>query len=68
MESTRTAPENQPANEQKESLGDSRRLPGGAHGTAADPGMTGVNREGMPSKAERPGQQDFGSAPESAVS
>ena len=58
------APENQPATEQKESAGDHRLQPGGAHGVGKDPGMTGMDVDEMPWRVERPGQQNSGSPPE----
>jgi hypothetical protein len=56
-----------PAVEEKAAAVDHRLLPGGAHGAPTDPGMTGVDIEAMPSRAERPGQEDFGSPPEETI-
>jgi hypothetical protein len=40
---------------------DNRLHPGGAHGAAADPGMSSLDRDKHPTGARSPGQQDFGS-------
>jgi hypothetical protein len=40
---------------------DPRLWPGGARGTAADPGMSSLDRDTPPSGGRSPQQQDFGS-------
>jgi hypothetical protein len=61
--SSTQAPETAKAAEGHEAPGgDSRLWPGGAHGTAVDPGMSSLDRDAVPSGAVRPGEQDFGKA------
>jgi len=48
------APENGPAIDQQEPAVDPRLLPGGAHGAPTDPGITGIDRDRMPWRNERP--------------
>jgi hypothetical protein len=52
------APETQQEAEERQPPSDTRLHPGGAHGAAADPGMSSLDRDNHPSG--RPGQQDFG--------
>jgi hypothetical protein len=40
---------------------DPRLTPGGPHGSAADPGMSSLDRDIPPSGGYSPGQQDIGS-------
>jgi hypothetical protein len=56
-----TAPETQQeAEEQDQPPTDSRLHPGGARGTAADPGMSSLDRDMTPGGGTSTGQQDIG--------
>lgn len=60
--SSSKAPETQKeAEEQHPQPSDPRLWPGGAHGTAADPGMSSLDRDIPPSGGRGPGQKDPGS-------
>ena len=50
------APETQQAATGRVSSPDIRLFPGGAHGASADVGMSGMNREDVPSGAAKPDQ------------
>lgn len=49
------SPDTRQAATQKEQSGDPRLLPGGAHRAAAEIGMSELNREDLPNRAERTG-------------
>jgi hypothetical protein len=60
--SSSKAPETQKeAEERHPHPSDPRLVPGGAHGSAADPGMSSLDRDIPPSGAASPAQQDIGS-------
>jgi len=59
--SSTKAPETQNAAEQQEPSGDPRLLPGGAHGSPTDPGMSSLVHEQQPAGASGMGMEDFGS-------
>ena len=53
--SSTKAPETQSeAEEMHPHPSDARLIPGGAHGTAVDPGMSSLERNNPPSRAKRP--------------
>ena len=52
------APETRPAVESRVPAGDSRLLPGGAHGSPADVGMSAVDRADLPSGGTTPDELD----------
>jgi hypothetical protein len=62
------APENEPHVTSTETTSDKKLKPGGAHGTPADVGMSGLHREDVPSMAshldpaddEKPGKERKG--------
>ena len=54
------APETQQEAEERQPPSDTRLHPGGAHGAAADPGMSSLDRDNHPTGGRGPGQQDFG--------
>jgi hypothetical protein len=53
------APENRPSVESRATSGDRRLIPGGAMGSPAEVGMSGMDREQVPSKALRPDELDM---------
>ena len=60
--SSTTAPETRTeAEENRRGPSDPRLKPGGAHGAAADPGMSSLDRDIPPHGARSTGQQDIGS-------
>jgi len=60
--SSSKAPETQhEAEERQGQTSDSRLHPGGAHGAAADPGMSSLDRDTQPGGGRSTRQQDFGS-------
>jgi hypothetical protein len=61
------APETQQAAIGRVSPPDTRLIPGGAHGSAADVGMSGMNREDVPSGAAKPDQLNAQDSPDGVV-
>lgn len=61
--SSSLADETRPLAEGRESTGNSRLIPGGEEGSEEDPGMSGMDREDVPSGAEDPGQAKYGDTP-----
>jgi hypothetical protein len=61
------APETQQAATGPVSPADARLTPGGAHGSAADVGMSGMNREDVPSGAAKPDQLNARDSPDGVV-
>ena len=51
--------------EYSEAPHDPRLIPGGARGAHVDVGMSSMDREQVPSQAERPKVEDFGDSPKS---
>ena len=59
--SSTKAPETKVAAEERDRQpSDPRLVPGGAHGTHTDPGMSSLDRDTVPGGAHSPGQQDIG--------
>jgi hypothetical protein len=54
------APETREAVESREPSGDPRLIPGGPTGSKEEVGMSGMDREQVPSKALRPDELDMG--------
>lgn len=54
------APDTRKHAEEKESITDSRLIPGGGHGVASDPGMAGLDHDTVPNGANAPGLTDYG--------
>jgi hypothetical protein len=61
------APETRRAVVGRVSPEDPRLIPGGAHGSAADVGMSGMNREDVPSGAAKPDQLNVQDSPDGVV-
>ena len=60
------APETRQHAEEKETVRDFRLIPGGKHGAPAEVGMSGMDREDVPSEGIDPGLTRYGDSPESA--
>ena len=61
------APETQQATTGRENPPDPRLIPGGAHGSAADVGMSGMDRKDVPSGAVKPDQLNVQDSPDGVV-
>jgi hypothetical protein len=57
------APETRREAEERESTPDARLIPGGAHASPSDVGMSGMDREDVPSRAAKPEQLKAGDSP-----
>lgn len=57
------APETRQHAEERDAHVDPRLIPGGAHGSHADVGMSGMDRETVPSRALKPEERDYGRSP-----
>ena len=57
------APETRREAEERESTPDARLIPGGANGSPSDVGMSGMDREDVPSRAAKPDQLKAGDSP-----
>lgn len=57
------APETRKGAEEPPLYSDTRLIPGGAHGSGADVGMSGMHREDLPSRAMKPEERHNEDAP-----
>ena len=57
------APETQAEMGGRDSTGDPRLIPGGLHGAPHDVGMSGMERDDVPSRAEKPEQLNMRDSP-----
>lgn len=61
------APETRREAEERETTPDDRLMPGGAQGSAADVGMSGMDRKDVPSGAAKPDQLRAGDSPDGTL-
>jgi hypothetical protein len=61
------APETRREAEERETTPDDRLMPGGAQGSAADAGMSGMDRKDVPSGAAKPEELRAGDSPDGTL-